>query len=99
MGASCMPYLFINQIFKTNMKKRATVFIIIFLSFLSIGAIAKNVLSGMVTDKKTSKPLAGASIYIEDLKIGAISNSEGSYSLKDLPRGTYVVSARFIGYA
>jgi iron complex outermembrane receptor protein len=81
------------------MKRRFTVIYFIILSFLSYSSFAKNTLSGIVSDKKTGKPLAGAVIYVEDLKIGAISNSEGSYSLKDLPIGTYIVTARYIGYA
>jgi len=70
---------------------------LLFVSFLSNAQ--RNVLSGMITDKTTGKPLAGATIYIEDLKIAAISNNEGIYKIDEIPRGTYVVTVRYIGYA
>jgi iron complex outermembrane receptor protein len=56
-------------------------------------------LSGKITDKTTGSPVAGATIYIPDLKIGASTDSAGKYSFKQLPRGTYLVQVRAIGYA
>lgn len=55
-------------------------------------------LSGKVSEKKNSTPLAGATVYIPDLKIGAVADSAGHYSFKSLPSGNYLVEVRFVGY-
>ncbi|HEY4148282.1 MAG TPA: carboxypeptidase-like regulatory domain-containing protein, partial [Chitinophagaceae bacterium] len=55
-------------------------------------------LSGKVTDKKGGGPLAGATVYIADLKIGAVADNNGNYSFKTLPSGTYLIEARYVGY-
>ncbi len=55
-------------------------------------------LSGKVSEKKSGAPLAGATVYIPDLKIGAVADSAGHYSFKSLPSGTYLVEVRFVGY-
>lgn len=55
-------------------------------------------LTGKVTDKSNATPIQGATIYVPDLKIGAITDSTGKYTLKYLPAGKFLVEARMIGY-
>jgi iron complex outermembrane receptor protein len=55
-------------------------------------------LSGIVTDKKTGLPMAGTTVYIPDLKIGAVADSSGVYQFKSLPPGSYLFEIRFVGY-
>lgn len=55
-------------------------------------------LSGKVTDANTGLPLPGASIYISDLKAGTASDTVGTYSLKNLPAGSYIIEAGYVGY-
>jgi iron complex outermembrane recepter protein len=43
-------------------------------------------------------PLAGASVYIADLKKGSIADASGNYSIANIPTGTYLVEIKFIGY-
>ena len=56
-------------------------------------------LSGKVTDSSTGKPLSGASVYIADLKLGAVANESGNYRFANLPTGTYLVEAHAIGHS
>ncbi len=42
--------------------------------------------------------MAGATVYIPDLKIGAVADANGFYHFKSLPSGTYLVEARYVGY-
>jgi len=65
---------------------------------MSVQAYSQNVLSGKVYDKATNKPVAYAGVYIEDLKIGALTDSAGRYELKQLPTGTYMVGVHCTGY-
>ncbi len=56
------------------------------------------ILSGKVIDKNSGAPMAGATIYIADLKDGAVTDSSGRYSFRALPTGNYLIEARFVGY-
>ena len=56
-------------------------------------------LSGKVMDSATGKGVSGASVYIADLKLGAIADESGSYHFANLPTGTYLVEAHAIGHA
>ena len=55
-------------------------------------------LSGKISDKTKGNPLPGASVYIPDLKLGAIADSNGHYQFNTLPTGTYLVEVHSIGY-
>jgi len=55
-------------------------------------------LSGKVSEKKTGNPLPAATVYIADLKIGAVADSNGHYFFRSLPSGTYLVEVRNIGF-
>ena len=54
-------------------------------------------LSGMIVDNNNA-PLEGVSIYIPDLKTGTITNKEGNYVLRNLPKGHWVVEINLIGF-
>jgi iron complex outermembrane recepter protein len=56
-------------------------------------------LSGKVLDSATGKGLAGASIYIADLKLGVVCDEAGNYRFANLPTGTYLVEAHAIGHS
>jgi iron complex outermembrane recepter protein len=55
-------------------------------------------LSGKVAEKKGGSPLPAATVYIADLKIGAVADSNGHYFFKSLPSGTYLVEVRNVGF-
>jgi iron complex outermembrane receptor protein len=74
------------------------VLVVICIAIFSISLKAQNSLTGRVTDVMNNSPIAGASIYIPDLKIGAVTKADGTYLLNNLPSGTYVVQASFLGY-
>ena len=42
-------------------------------------------LSGKVTDKQTGESLPGVNIYLPDLKTGAVSGPDGTYTIQFLP--------------
>lgn len=58
----------------------------------------KTSLSGKVIDKLTGEPLPGVSIYVPDLKTGAISTIDGTYKIENLPQTTILVQVSFLGY-
>lgn len=56
-------------------------------------------LSGKIIDGKTKEPLEGASIFIHDIKFGAISKKDGSYEINSFKSGKYLVEVSYQGYA
>ena len=53
---------------------------------------------GRVIDNE-KQTLPGASIFIEDLKTGVISDINGFYTLPNLKPGTYTIKVTYVGYA
>ncbi len=72
---------------------------ILLLVFLIGSLKAQNELSGKISDQKSSSPLAGVTVYIPDLKLGAVSDAEGKYTIKNIPNGTFLAVVSYIGYA
>ena len=56
-------------------------------------------LSGSVEDSSTGKPILSATVYIADLRLGAIADADGHYRFSNLPSGTYLVEVHAIGYS
>ncbi|HWY37341.1 MAG TPA: TonB-dependent receptor, partial [Bacteroidia bacterium] len=80
------------------MKSIKTVIVALFaLSGFSI--CAQNELSGKISDSKEKLPLAGVTVYIPDLKLGAVSDSGGKYTIKNIPKGTFLAVVSCLGYA
>jgi outer membrane cobalamin receptor len=74
-----------------------TIFIILSLLILQIGAIAQIRISGQVTDHK-KLPLPGANVYLQDTYEGTTADSLGRFNLKTKLNGTQQLSVSFIGY-
>jgi hypothetical protein len=56
-------------------------------------------LSGSILDGENKETLISATISIKAIKIGAITNKAGFYSLKNIPAGKHAVTVSFLGYA
>jgi iron complex outermembrane receptor protein len=67
------------------------------LIFISLGTRAQS-LSGTVFDGQTKETLPGASVYIPDLKSGAVTDSKGHYEITNLPKRKFTVVVKSIGY-
>lgn len=61
--------------------------------------LAKNSFSGLVTDKQTGSPLAGASIYLHEVKMGAVTDANGKFLITDIPTGKYLLEISFQGFS
>ena len=89
------------------MKKTFRVAAMLFLSAASLNvAWSENnvvspelgVIRGRVVDAG-KHVLPGASIYVENLKTGVISDMDGFYTLPNLKPGTYKIKVTYVGYA
>jgi TonB-linked SusC/RagA family outer membrane protein len=55
--------------------------------------------AGKVTDSRTAAPVVGATVEVEGLRLGAVTDAEGRYRIANVPSGAQVLVARRIGYA
>ena len=69
--------------------------------FLVVNASAQTKLSmsGKITDAKTGDPLAGASLYFPDLRIGGAADDKGVYKIQNIPQGKYLLEITYLGYS
>ena len=72
----------------------ATFLLIPVLVFAQSGKI-----EGVLTDADTGEPLIGATVGIQGTTIGAVTNVDGEYLMLNVAPGTYILEARYIGYA
>ena len=55
-------------------------------------------ITGRVTDEGDGRPVGGVFISLEGTNFYTRTNDEGRYLLRDIPAGTYTISARRVGY-
>lgn len=55
-------------------------------------------IAGTVADSATAKPLPFANVVIVDTKLGANTQLDGSYRVRGVPPGSYVLRATYLGY-
>lgn len=55
-------------------------------------------ITGTVTDAETGETIPGANVALTDLQVGAATNSEGEYTIQDVPVGTHTLRVTFVGY-
>ncbi len=70
---------------------------------LTLGSLKSNPsgrtinLQGTVKDKESQNPIAGATVYVNDLNISAQTNANGEFQIV-MPGGEYILSFRFLNY-
>ena len=64
----------------------------------SLFAQGKASFGGYVRDAKTEEPLIGATVKLEGTDLGAVTNLEGYYEIKNIEPQSYTVTASFVGY-
>ena len=79
------------------MKGKLFSLLFILICLLHLNATAQNEVTGRVKSSK-GKAIAGVSVYIEDLKIGAQTDDNGVYTIANLPAGTINLTVRALGY-
>ena len=53
---------------------------------------------GTVYDINNNSPLPAATVYIEELEKGVITDMDGVYRITGVPEGTYTLKVQFLGY-
>jgi iron complex outermembrane recepter protein len=77
---------------------KQTIIAFIFLLSVVNQCFTQNKITGSVKDGLTKEGLIEATIYINDLKIGATTDSIGNFSFDNIPKGSYLFEVKYIGY-
>ncbi|WP_338359813.1 TonB-dependent receptor [Yeosuana marina] len=59
---------------------------------------SQNTLDGTVIDNDTKEAIAFANVYFPTLEKGVSTNDDGSFTIENIPTGTYKIIVSFIGY-
>ena len=62
-------------------------------------SIPRASITGVVTDADTGRPLADVNVFIANTTWGAVTDTDGVYTLERIPYGTYELVASRLGYA
>jgi len=82
------------------MKTLKTILLTIVLVALPSLAFAQSgKITGTLLDADTNEPLIGATVGIQGTTKGAITDIDGKYLMLNVAPGTYILEARYIGYA
>jgi len=76
-------------------------FIIIHLLFLGMlipQVATSGVIKGFVYDRSTGAPLVNATIHLENTSFYTSSGLNGSFVIKDIPEGVYIIIIRYISF-
>jgi len=73
------------------------IFLIISCIFLASVCSASK-LRGKVFDSATHEELPGVTVYVNELQAGDVSELDGDYKIKDIPKGEYTVTVSFLSY-
>jgi outer membrane receptor protein involved in Fe transport len=85
-----------------NLKK--LLYFILFLSLLLLlwtqnYAATTGKIAGIVTDKDNGDPLIGVNVIIEGTSMGAATDMDGTFTILQVPPGTFTVSFEYVGYS
>ncbi|MBI5324113.1 MAG: TonB-dependent receptor [Ignavibacteriae bacterium] len=60
--------------------------------------ILKGIITGNVISATTNNPLKSVTIKIEETKLGALTDAQGKFTIKNIPAGVYTVKFSILGY-
>lgn len=79
--------------------KLKPLFITLFLSLISTAILGQTgMIKGNIIDSITKDPLIGATILVEGLSIGAISDENGDFTINQVPSGSYQLKSIYFSY-
>ena len=55
-------------------------------------------ISGIVSDSTNGSPLIGANVILKGTSLGAATDTDGRFSIDNIPLGEYTLSASYLGF-
>ncbi|MCW8849913.1 MAG: carboxypeptidase-like regulatory domain-containing protein, partial [Melioribacteraceae bacterium] len=72
--------------------------LLIFFTFQSLILAQSGSIKGRVFEGDTENPLIGANVVLDGTSLGAASDLDGNYIIRNVPVGTYSLKVSYIGY-
>jgi TonB-dependent SusC/RagA subfamily outer membrane receptor len=82
----------------TSVRRAVGVAALLFLAATGLQAQNTGTIQGTVSDADTKSPVTGATVQVVGQKIGAITDRNGKFTIRNVPSGKVSVEARAIGY-
>ncbi len=77
---------------------KTALLLFLMVAFINLSASAQNrTVKGVVTDGATQEPLMGATVMLEDGKVGAVTDLDGNFNVT-VASGTKKITVSYIGY-
>ncbi|MDX1683802.1 MAG: TonB-dependent receptor [Saprospiraceae bacterium] len=80
------------------MKRIFTLSLFVFVSLLCTDITAQNTVKGKVVDENTGEGLVGANVMVEGTTIGAITDLDGSFTIKNVSDGEVNFVVSYLGF-
>jgi TonB-dependent receptor len=75
-----------------------TLIFMIFASFGYTAVAASSTIQGVVRDSQTGDALPGANVTLVKTSLGASTDVDGRFTIRDVPPGSYTLRATYVGY-
>ncbi|MCB0692128.1 MAG: TonB-dependent receptor [Saprospiraceae bacterium] len=75
-----------------------TIYTLLLCILFTYSLSAQSMLTGTVVDDNSNDPLIGASVYIQSLSLGTITDVNGMFKLQGVKVGTHEVEVSYVGY-
>ena len=72
--------------------------LITILAFIPFCVNAQNNFKAVIKDSESKEKLIGVTAYINELKIGATSDTSGTLTISNIPNGNYKIVFSYLGY-
>lgn len=83
---------------QSNLRNPRNLRLLFLFLLLPVSLPAQGVITGKVYDAVTKEPLIGANVFVRETSLGAATDLEGRFTIREVPAGTYRVQASVIGY-
>lgn len=80
------------------MRKLSALLLLMFTSATAQENISTGIIKGTVLDRETKTPLVGANLLIMNTQLGAGADANGSFTIANVPVGSYTLRFSCIGY-
>jgi hypothetical protein len=72
--------------------------LVFLLTIPAVAQVRTGSITGTVVDADTQSPLIGANVYIMGTTLGTATDEKGSFTLENIPVGSYTVQSSYLGY-
>ncbi|MCE5271671.1 TonB-dependent receptor [bacterium] len=76
----------------------ATLAVLLVMCVSALAQLNTSKVEGVVRDKETGQPLAGAQVMIEGTRLGNVTNADGYYFILNIPPGRRSITFTYTGY-